>query len=95
MAGLYTMLRKQLVGIKNANILQYENIVPMTKCLNIDDSTWQNAISNQQSLIVVKRNEPNLCPGVKVLYATNNICHIIGMMYKTLLRDYNENLPDQ
>jgi hypothetical protein len=35
------------------------------------------------------------CPGTKFLHATNDICHVIGMMYETLLRDYNENLPDQ
>ncbi|GBC00812.1 hypothetical protein RclHR1_03980028 [Rhizophagus clarus] len=35
------------------------------------------------------------CPSAKFFQATNDICHVIGMMYDTLLRDYNENLPDQ
>jgi hypothetical protein len=41
------------------SIFDHENIVPMTKCSNIDELTWQNAISNKRSLIVVKRNKPS------------------------------------
>ncbi|RIA83223.1 hypothetical protein C1645_834110 [Glomus cerebriforme] len=96
MAGLCTASRRQLVYPEDSiSIFDHENIVPMTKRSNIDKLTWQNAISNKRSLIVVKRNEPGPCPSAKFLHATNDICHVIGMMYETLLRDYNETVPDQ
>ncbi|CAB4401477.1 unnamed protein product [Rhizophagus irregularis] len=67
--------------------------VPKTKRSNIPEETWQNAISDNRALIIVHRNQINPCSGEKFLDVTNDIVHIIGMMYNILLREYNSNLP--
>ncbi|CAB5359124.1 unnamed protein product [Rhizophagus irregularis] len=75
------------------SIFDHRIRVPITKRSNISEETWQNAISDNRALIVVHRNQNNPCSGAKFLDATNDIAHIIGMMYNILLREYNRNLP--
>ncbi|PKY57730.1 hypothetical protein RhiirA4_479016 [Rhizophagus irregularis] len=77
------------------SIFDHVNIVPMTKRSNVDETTWQNAISNNRSLIVVEKNAPGPCTGAKFLQNTNDICHVIGMMYEKLLKDFNAGLSNQ
>ncbi|UZO15325.1 uncharacterized protein OCT59_006754 [Rhizophagus irregularis] len=77
------------------SIFDHVNIVPMTKRSNVNETTWQNAISNNRSLIVVEKNVPGPCTGAKFLQNTNDICHVIGMMYEKLLTDYNTDLTNE
>ncbi|CAB4437430.1 unnamed protein product [Rhizophagus irregularis] len=100
-----TFLEKNRVCLEKKNTVQVDREdaitifdhtirVPKTKRSNIPEETWQNAISDNRALIVVHRNQINPCSGEKFLNATNNIAHIIGMMYNILLREYNSNLPE-
>ncbi|CAB4398230.1 unnamed protein product [Rhizophagus irregularis] len=42
-----------------------------------------------------RKNVPGPCTGAKFLQNTNDICHVIGMMYEKLLKDFNADLSNQ